>query len=213
MKLLRRTFEPDEAIRAVADVWENAGPGFWAVQGGCVPPPAHRPSRLLAGFAAQHGMALSLRTDTLLEGNVGATLSHRLDQFGCALGDLAGLALHEILVNAAVHGNLQVASRPAARWREREAHSSQIEAGLADPELAARVVTVALGWHATLLCACVIDEGAGYTPAPDSQPAPSVRKAAGRGLSIARAAARVDVLRGGCCTRLLFDRAPPPAEA
>jgi hypothetical protein len=137
-------------------------------------------------------------------------VSDRLDEFHCGTGELTGLALHEILINAAIHGNLQVASRPSAVWPEREAQARQIAAALADPILAARVVTIALGWHATKLCASIIDEGLGHTPSPPvCDPAATARAASGRGLSIARAAARVEQLCDGRWTRLVFDRAAP----
>ena len=189
-------------------------PGVWAVENGCTPPATHDPARLLGGFAAVTGMAVSLRTDTMLACQAGTALAEKLDRCGFALGCLAGLALHEIIINAAIHGNLQVASRPAVGWRERQAFISRIEAELANPGRAARAVTVALGWHEAKLCAAIVDEGVGYD-VRSSAPAPPGGKleAAGRGIAIARAAACVEVLDGGTCTRLIFDRACAPGTA
>ena len=44
-------------------------------------------------------MAISLRSATLLRSNFGSVLMARLETQGCAVDQLATLALHEILLN------------------------------------------------------------------------------------------------------------------
>ena len=207
MEFHRRLFSIDGFVPGQAALPFPIDSGLWAVQEGCSPPAAHDPARLLQSFAALEGVAVSLRTDAVLMCQAGAGLTQRLAHFGLLLGDLAALALHEIIINAAVHGNLQVASRPGARWCERQAFFDAIERELTNCERAARAVTVALGWDTERLCATVIDEGAGYDVHDAIARAPGeTAPASGRGIAIARAAARVEVLDGGTCTRLIFDR-------
>jgi anti-sigma regulatory factor (Ser/Thr protein kinase) len=159
------------------------------------------------------GMAASLRTQTVLSMDLGTALIDRLEAADCTVGPLAGLALHEMVVNAAIHGNLQINTGRAAGWSDLAAREQLIAAALKDNVSAARLVTVALGWDAERVCAFIIDQGAGYEiPALYGQGPDQVRRAAGRGMIIARAVAHVDVQRGGRCTRLIFARAPA-AEA
>jgi hypothetical protein len=218
MKLLRRTFRPlgtDEIDRELSELLR---PGVWVVETGCTPPPAHCPGRLTEGFAVAYSMAISLRTATLLPLDLGPALAARLEAWGCVLAPLAGLALHEMLVNGAVHGNLQVGSGRASAWQELVAREQLIADALADPVRAGRMVTAALAWDARRVCAAIIDEGNGYQtaaadpPVADTAPRATLR-AAGRGLLIARAVADVEVLRGGCCTRLTFARDGTEARA
>ena len=183
-------------------------PGLWLVEEGCRPPPDHSPGRLLMTWPAiPHGMALTLRTATLMPLDLGSALIAGTGSGGDDMPLLAELALHEILVNAAVHGNLEVDSGTAAAWRDLSFRHQRIEAALMDPVRAARLVTVALGWDEEHVIAAVIDQGHGYDPSTIvSMPPDGVRRGCGRGLEIARAAARVEVLMGGRCTRLTFAR-------
>ena len=213
MKLQRRTFRPDGTDVELNALQEALRPGSWVVEADCRPPPPHRPSRLLARLALPQAMAVSLRTTTVMCINLGTALIDRLEAADCTIGPLAGLALHEMLVNAAIHGNLHVASGQSAAWRDLATREQLIEAALNDPVCRARLVTVALGWDADRVCAAIIDQGAGYTRPDICAELPNdPRSAAGRGMIIARAAAHVDVLRGGCCTRLTFSRAPRVAN-
>ena len=190
-----------------AALHELCCPGNWVVEAGCVPPPAHRPGSLLARLALPDRMAASLRTATLLPLNLGTILSNRLAALECALDPLAELALHEILVNAAIHGNLCVAAGPAIAWRDLAAREELVAEALKNPDLAKRIVTVAIGWDASRICAVIIDEGSGYAAATQNRPrANAARRAAGRGLMIASSAAQVTILRGGRCTRMVFPR-------
>ena len=190
------------------------GSGFWAVEADCVPPAAHHPGRLLSGCAAAACMAVTLRTATMLSLNLANLVADRLGGEGCVLAPMASLALHEILVNAAIHGNLDVRIGDIAAWRDIVRRERLIAAALDDPAKSGRLVTLAVGWGAQSVAAIVIDEGRGYTPAARHTPdVCASHLATGRGLMVARAAGHVDVLRGGCCTRLIFSRAAPDHPA
>ena len=208
MKLARRTFVPNGTDPTSLD--GRLGPGLWLVEAGSVPPPPHRPSNLVGRFVALGGMAVSLRTDTLLGIELGRMLVDQLGRDSCGVGPLAGVALHEILVNAAVHGNLQVESGPACEWQDLERRAHRIAAALRDPVRSARLVTAVLSWNATHVQAVIIDEGIGDQSGDNKRNGAAPHGAAGRGRLIARAAARVAVLRGGSCTRLLLGRVTQP---
>jgi len=193
-------------VAAEDDPMARLSPGRWLVDADAQPPPEHLPDRLLDGFDPEAAMAMTLYTPRLLRPDLGAALVARLARQGCRVGDLAALALHEIVLNAAIHGNLEVSSGRATEWEDLDCREAALAAALADPVRARRVVTVALGWDAAQLAVLIIDEGRGYRP---PQPDPNVlapRRGAGRGLAIARAAAEVELRFGGRCTRLLFRR-------
>jgi hypothetical protein len=212
MKLERQTFRAGETETDRPEAHYLPWLGRWLVEEGCRPPPEHRPARLLTNRLLTNleipcAMAITLRTATLLPLDLGPALIACV-RSGCDdLPPLAELALHEILVNAAVHGNLEVSSGPASAWRDLSLRHQLIAAALDDPARAARLVTVALGWDTDHAVAAIIDQGRGYEPSAIGSMQPDgTRRAAGRGLKIARAAAQVDVLLGGRCTRLTFAR-------
>ncbi len=190
-------------------------PGAWLVEADHAPPPAHRPERLLAGRECAAAAAISLSTATLLEGDLGQAIVAWLQAAGCDLELHAGLAVHELLLNAAIHGNLEIGSGPSADWRDLSARQREIAAALQDATRSARVLTVAVGWGAQMAAIVIADQGAGYCDAPEPAMAGGLR-AAGRGLKIARRAGRLEVLDGGRCAAFLLDRAPatqlPAAE-
>ena len=66
-------------------------------------------------------------------------------------------------------------------------------------------MTVAIGWNVGSIVAVIADQGSGYRAKAlaSGQPGMSPR-AAGRGLMIARAVAKVEVLGRGRSTRLVF---------
>ena len=178
----------------------------WSVEAGCLPPLAHRPERLLAGRHCQAATAISLSTRTVLWDALGQTLVSWLESAGCTVAPLAGLAVHELLLNAAIHGNLEIDSGPSTNWRDLSAREGMIAVALQDPKRSARVLTVAIGWDARAAAIVIADQGAGYTePQLDSTTAGD-RRGAGRGLKIAPLTGRMDVRDGGRCATLLLDR-------
>ena len=78
------------------------------IEAGHQPPPSHDPERLPLGEGLIGGLALSLSSATLIGLSLGPALVDRLSALGLRLGPMAGLALHELIVNAVIHGNLRV---------------------------------------------------------------------------------------------------------
>ncbi len=186
-------------------------PGRWLVEAGSAPPPEHRPALLLGATAAEAGIAVTLRTASVLQLDIGSALIAWLGGQGCKLVAAADVALHEVLLNAAIHGNLEVASGPSHTWQDLEERAGRVAEALRDPVRAERVITAVIAWNLSLAIVAVADQGGGFaaveTPA---RPATGQRRAAGRGLDIARAVARVEVCNQGRCTRLTFTRSGPP---
>ena len=208
MQLTRNEFVPGsfDVLRA------SLRPGVWLIEQGLRPPPAHVPAVLLEGADVGDAFALSLGSAAVLTLELGDAVVACIAAAGCRLGELVGLAIHEILLNAAVHGNLEVNSGDALRWSDLAMRQCLIAASLGNATRAARAVSLAVGWRPDAAIVAIADEGAGY----ETQPATteSARRGAGRGLLIARAAAsRIDVVAGGTCTRLTFPRHPASGAA
>jgi hypothetical protein len=178
--------------------------GRWAIEAEYNPPPAHDPARLPLGDRLTGAFALSLSSRTAIGMSLGPALVDRLMALGPAPGPLVGLALHELIVNAIIHGNLHVASGRSHLWQDVAERQALIAASLADRSCAERVVTIAIGWRPDRVVAVVADEGDGYDPA--TTPTPGL--AAGRGLRLARMAGQVDVRCGGRQTAITIDYAP-----
>lgn len=206
MKFRRVTVPVNGNVTDAMRLCDRLRCGRWLVEADTVPPPAHRPALLLAGRATQGAIAVTLRSATLLRLNLGQALIAWLAAAGCAVAELAALALHEVLINAAIHGNLAVEFGPSRVWNELLARQNLVDAALEDPILAARAVTVAIGWDHDSVSAVIADQGAGYQPAAGPPAPDAARRGAGRGLMIAHAAARVDMLQGGRSVRLVFER-------
>ncbi len=181
----------------------------WLIERGCHPPPGHDPYVMLDrpdGLEATAGVAVSLRTKSVLRVNLALVLGVWLTKQDCPVVPLGVSALHEVVVNAAIHGNLGIASGSLADWSSLEARDRLVAATMQDASLSARAVTVAVCWSAAGgVVAAVADEGAGYVMAEAARVGPQDRRrAAGRGLVLARAGAMVELRDGGRCTRLLF---------
>ena len=205
-----------------ASVGENLCTGLrpqvWLIEAGHAPPPAHRPERLLAGRHCEAATAISLSTATLLESDLGQALTAWLHSSGCAVGPLAALAMHELLLNAAVHGNLEIGSGPSIDWHDLCARQGMIAAALQDRTRSARVLTIAVGWDARVVVVVIADQGSGYAEVAPEPATVTGRRGAGRGLKIARRAGHMDVRDGGRCAVLLLERAdatnvPAPSQA
>ena len=180
--------------------------GRWMVEARTRPPSSHTPERLLAQQNLECGFAVSLCSATLLKLDLGLAVIDRIAMEGCIVADLAALALHEVLVNAVVHGNLNVESGRSATWSDLSARHCLTGAALADPVKSRRVVTLALGWNAAKVDAVIMDEGCGAVVEPGAGVQSSQKRAAGRGLLFARSLARVDVTADGHGISLQFRR-------
>ncbi|WP_042689569.1 ATP-binding protein [Azospirillum sp. B506] len=152
--------------------------------------------------------------DLQLGGRLLAALSARHPLDGDRRDDVE-LALHEAVSNALVHGNLGVAGMQELSARELERFSRDLADRLADPALAARRIVVALridpagdgtaedgsaGKGRRLATVEILDEGAGFTPGPRTNPG-----ASGRGLDlIGSIADGLEIEDGGRRIRLRF---------
>lgn len=204
MRFFREIYRHTDGAPDATELCRRMRAGSWIVEADTRPPPSHRPGVMLGRRAGGFGMAVTLRSSTALELELAPALLSRMEAEGCVVARLAGLALHEVLLNAAMHGNLGVASGRSRDWSDLALRQRVLEAAVADPARAGRLVTVALGWDTKQLLVCIVDEGMGYRlPAPACD---GPRRAAGIGLRIARAAGRVEIARAGRCTRLVFER-------
>ncbi len=188
-------------------------PGAWVIETGFTPPPAHRPERLLAEWPCDAACAISLSTATLLQRDLGQAIAAWIQAAGREIGPLAGLALHELLLNAAIHGNLAIGSGASTNWRELSQRQTMIANALQDKAHSARLLTVAIGWNARLVALVVADQGGGYQEPPQEPAMAGATRAAGRGLKIARRVGRLEVLDGGRCAAFLLDHACEPELA
>lgn len=194
-------------------------PGGWLTES-AHPPAAHRPEILMQHFHGTAGTGISLHSDTVLNMDLAALIIDKLAEEGCLLEGLARVALHEIVLNAAIHGNLEVDSGASNDWAALAFRQQAIDAALRVTARAHRNVTIACAWNDTTACLVVADEGRGYdaanltAPLPQPPPPPGgMRRGAGHGLLIARAAADVHILQGGRCVRLAFARQPAGPHA
>jgi hypothetical protein len=202
MKLIRQTFSCDASSHDASMIRDHLVVGVWAIESGCNPVSAHQPSRMSVWRHSTAGMAISVRNGTALRLALGPALVEWLDRQGQHLGPLAGLALHELVVNAAVHGNLAINSGQLDVRQDLAARQAVIAASDADPQYRDRLVTIAVCWNATWLAAIVSDEGSGY----DTEAPAQSGRASGRGLGIIRAAGRMESFNGGRQAVLTLDR-------
>src|ERR1700722_14350513 len=118
MDLTRETLPEDSLGSDATALCERLTPGYWMIEAGLQPPATHDPKRLPLGDGLIGGLAVSLGNATLLSLSLGPALVDRLTALGPSLGPLAGLALHELIVNAVIHGNLQVESGGSGEWED-----------------------------------------------------------------------------------------------
>jgi hypothetical protein len=193
MNFTRETLAEESLGSDPAALCGRLTPGCWMIEAGHQPPPSHDPERLSLGEGMIGGLAVSLSSATLISLSLGPALVDRLTMLGPSLGPLAGLALHELIVNAVIHGNLQVESGGSGDWGDLTKRQAALATALADPSRARRMVTIAVYWRASEVMVTIADEGEGY----DVTALQTVRRGSGRGLRLARMVGRVDVGSGG----------------
>ena len=122
---------------------------------------------------------------------------------------MAGLALHELIVNAVIHGNLRVQAGRCVDWADLAKRQATLAEALTDPSRATRMVTIAAYWRpGGVVVAIAADEGEGYDVS-----APRVAAlGSGRGLRLARMVGRVDVLSGGSRTTITMETQLLPSK-
>ena len=193
MNFTRETLPDDWPSSDPEALCARLAPGRWMIENGHQPPPSHDPERFSFGEGLIGGLALSLSSPTVMGLSLGPALVDRLSILGLPLAPMAGLALHELIVNAVVHGNLGVKAGRSGVWADLAKRQATLADALADPSRSTRMVTVAAYWRAGEVVVAIADEGEGYDVS-----APRVAKpGSGRGLRLARMVGRVDVLAGG----------------
>jgi hypothetical protein len=198
MKLIQKTFVCDPSIDDPSMVCDQLAVGTWVVEAGYTPVPAHHPDCLSLWQELASGAALSVSSGTALRLALGPALMNWLARTHHVADPIAGLALHELIVNAALHGNLGVTSDQINLWRDLATRQAAFAASLEDIGRQARMVTVAFGWSDDRLVAIISDEGSGY----QTDSSHNSGRGSGRGLRIARAVGHLEVLSGGCQTVL-----------
>lgn len=166
------------------------------------------PERIIAAASAD-GLYLTLSTLTAYRL---ADTAHFVCQALCQRGALpeaerstVELALHEVLANAILHGNLGLDSRSIADDDGYRAFVDSVRSAL-DQERSRRLwITIAASWSEGSLKLSVADQGNGFA-LPDRVNMREDASTAGRGLAIVHAlAASVLVTEGGRKTVMRFD--------
>jgi signal transduction histidine kinase len=116
--------------------------------------------------------------------------------------------LHELIVNAVVHGNLRVETGRSADWADLAKRQASLAEALADPTRSTRKVTISAYWRADEVVVVIVDEGTGY----DVSALRAATPGSGRGLRLARMMGRVDVLSGGSRTTVTMETQLPLKE-
>lgn len=198
MQLVHKTLVQLTSADDASVVCGQLAPGSWLVEAGSTPPPAHNPLHLPAWRLLSDGIAVSLTSASGIRLSIGTALIDWLANSGVPVEPLAGLALHELILNAIVHGNLGISLGHLDQWADLDIRQTMIAHALSDASRAARLVTVALGWVGDRALAVITDEGDGYQAADPVTPGVG----SGRGLRIVRAIGEVQVLQGGRQTAL-----------
>jgi hypothetical protein len=208
MNFTRETLPDDWLSSDPEALCARLAPGRWMIEAGHKPPPSHDPERFPLGEGVAGGMALSLSSATLMGLSLGTALVDRLSALGLPLAPMAGLALHELIVNAVLHGNLRVEAGRSGDWADLAKRQATLVDALADPSRSARIVTVAAYWRAGEVVVAIADEGEGY----DVSAPRLVTPGSGRGLQLARMVGRVDILSGGSLTTITMVAQLPSKE-
>lgn len=210
MRYKLRPYRWDAAPQDAVALFDVLAVGDWMIEDGVAAPSWHAPALLLAQPAALGGVAITLRSSTAFRLTIAPTMMGWLMAQAGTLEPLADVALHELIGNAVLHGNLEIASGPSGDVRDLDARYELVCAALDDPPRAGRCVTVAAGWTDAELRLCVADEGVGYGATRGGLVGGRLAGgglASGRELAIVRKIAdSVVVLRDGAATRVGFRR-------
>jgi phosphoserine phosphatase RsbU/P len=208
MNFTRETLPEDWPGSDPKALCARLAPGSWMIEAGHQPPLSHDPERFPLGEGLTGGLVLSLSSATLMGLSLGPALVDRLSALGLPLGPMAGLALHELIVNAVIHGNLRVEAGRSVDWADLAKRQATLDDALTDPSRTTRMVTIAAYWRADDVVVAIVDEGEGHDVS-----APRVTKSgSGRGLRLARMVGRVDVLSGGSRTTITLKTQLPSKE-
>ncbi|EWY39574.1 hypothetical protein N825_05640 [Skermanella stibiiresistens SB22] len=106
------------------------------------------------------------------------------------------IALHEIVANAILHGNLEIESHLKARPEQYETYCAHLRERLAEPERGGRWIDIAAGWDGAGLSLSVMDQGNGFR-SDTAEAMPEATGSFGRGLGIVRSIATDVVTHDG----------------
>ncbi len=208
MNLTRETLPDDWPGSDPQALCARLAPGCWTIEPGHEPPTSHNPECFPLGEGPTGGLAVSLSSATLIGLSLGPALVDRLSALGLPLAPMAGLALHELIVNAVVHGNLRVEAGRSGDWADLAKRQATLAEALADPLRSACMVTIAAYWRAGEVVVAIADEGEGYDVSAPRAATPG----SGRGLRLAGMVGRVDVLSGGSRTTITMETQLPSKE-
>jgi len=143
--------------------------------------------RAVAWQAVGDGVRLCLRTDSVFSLDLAALTCDAMVRRGRmteARRPEIEVAFHEAITNATVHGNLGIQSGPSDEPAGFQEFYRLVQERLADPDHAARRVTIDMAWEAGQFAVTVQDEGDGYAPPSDDMG--RIGAKSGRGLKIIR---------------------------
>lgn len=164
----------------------------------------------------EHFAALDRRVRLVISISTRTAFTMSLAELACrSIGELlpdrfaVETALTEAISNALIHGNLVMPTFGPATDEAHRRYLQQIDERLANPDLAARRVTVGIDWDDDEVLMLVIDSGAGYTKTAE-QAIPG--RGGGMGFTIIRSLTTAfEVRHGGRRIDLHFSRKDPPA--
>lgn len=114
-------------------------------------------------------------------------------------------ALQEALMNAVLHGNLQIDSGLRGSLDGLHAAQDVIESRLSLPDIACSKIWMEAIWNKSVINVMIRDSGSGYDHECTDGVSPSDDRASGRGLAILQAFSdKVAVLNGGTTVQLEF---------
>ncbi|WP_173982257.1 hypothetical protein [Magnetospirillum sp. SS-4] len=166
------------------------------------------PGERFLRHVSEGGLGVSVGTGTAYQYDLALAFSRalcqRFPQLAGRGGDL-DRAIHELMANALVHGNLEVAS-PAAGLEGFDAYCKALDAALADPAKLGRHVDISAVGTADWVEVAIADQGHGFDPAATAgQAAPSRQ----HGLSIAASLGELSIEDGGRCVILRIRSGAP----
>ncbi len=171
--------------------------GGWEVDPG-VPPGAVFQRHVTGG-----GLGVSMGTGTAYQYELARIFSdalcRRYPELTVRSGEIDRV-IHEMVANALVHGNLEVAS-PHPGLAGFDAYCRSLDAALADPALLVRPVEVSALRRGEEIEICVRDHGRGFDPELVSHPCDALSPRQ-HGFAIISAFGRLEFFEGGRCAVL-----------
>ena len=169
-------------------------------RGGCEAAPSQPAGEVFLRHLEAGGLGLWLRTDTAQSCDVATIFTEAVCRRLLDRGDAVcgfGLAVHEAVANAIIHGNLEIAS-PGGDAESFDAYCRLLDERLAAPQWAGRHVELSAARVGDMVEVAVRNEGRGYRPQPTAD---AVRF---HGMDIMSKAAEVTISEEGRLAVLRF---------